>query len=156
MNSGPIVVVLSIVFIIVAFSFLRGKGGVSHKPEVIQFLLFDIKINQALVSTFYDQKKIRSFERTNWEINKSKISFLNESLKETLRRTFAMVVEVNEEIKAVKKDKTRDRREVDVSRLTDPLDKCRRGLEGWLMETLGTTEVPPRYPSLTGFLFGER
>ncbi len=156
MVGGPILVILSIVFIIVIFSFFRGKGGVRHKPEVVQFLLFDVKINQALVSTFYDRKKLRGFERTNWEINKSKISFLSESLKDTLRATFAMVVEVNEEIKVVKKDKTRDRREVDVSRLTEPLSKCREGLEGWLMETIGTTEVPPRYPSLTGFLFGER
>ena len=156
MNAGPLVLILSIIVIVVLFSFLRGKGGVRHQPEVVQFLLFDVKINQALVEVFYDRKKLRGFERTNWEINKSKISFLSESLKDTLRATFALVEEVNAEIKAVKKDKTRDRREVDVSTLREPLAKCREGLEGWLMDTIGTTEVAPRYPSISGFLFGER
>ncbi|MEE8354022.1 MAG: hypothetical protein V3S10_06145 [Dehalococcoidales bacterium] len=157
MDPGALVLILSIIVVIVLFSFLRGKGGgVRRQPEVVQFLLFDVKINQAMVSTFYDRKKIRHFERTNWEINKSKISFLGESLKDTLRATFALVEELNGEIKAVKKDKTRDRREVDVTKLTEPLAKCREGLEGWLMDTIGTTEVAIRYPSLSGFLFGER
>ncbi len=156
MDPGALVLVLSIVVVVVLFSFLRGKGGVRRQPEVVQFLLFDVKMDQALVDAFYDRKKIRSFERTNWEINKSKISFLSESLKDTLRATFALVEELNEEIKAVKKDKTRDRREVDVTKLTEPLAKCREGLEGWLIDTIGTTEVPIRYPSISGFLFGER
>ncbi len=154
MDPGALVLVLSIVVVVVLFSFLRGKGGVRRQPEVVQFLLFDVKINQALVETFYDRTKIRGFERTNWEINKSKISFLSESLKDTLRATFALVEELDGEIKAVKKDKTRDRREVDVTKLTEPLAKCREGLEGWLIDTIGTTEVPIRYPSISGFLFG--
>lgn len=156
MDPGALVLVLSIVVVVVLFSFLRGKGGVRRQPEVVQFLLFDVKMNQALVDAFYDRKKIRGFERTNWEINKSKISFLSESLKDTLRATFALVEELDGEIKAVKKDKTRDRREVDVTKLTEPLAKCREGLEGWLIDTIGTTEVPIRYPSISGFLFGER
>ncbi len=45
---------------------------------------------------------------------------------------------------------------MDVTKLTEPLAKCREGLEGWLMDTIGTTEVAIRYPSLSGFLFGER
>ncbi len=160
MDPGALVLVLSVVVVVILFSFLRGRGGVRRQPEVVQFLLFDVKMNQALVDAFYDRKKIRSFERTNWEINKSKISFLSESLKDTLRVTFALVEELNEEIKvvqkAVKKDTTRDRREVDVTKLTEPLAKCREGLEGWLIDTIGTTEVPIRYPSISGFLFGER
>jgi hypothetical protein len=156
MDTGAIVLVISIVVVVVLFSLFRGRGSVRHQPEVVQFVLFDVKINQALVTTFLERKKIRGLERTNWEINKGKITFLSESLKETLRNTFAMVEEVNAEIKAVKKDKTRDRREVDIDRLTEPLQKCRDGLEGWLMETIGSTTVPPRYPTISGFLFGER
>lgn len=156
MEMGPVILVLSIIIIIVLMSLFRGKGGVRHKPEVVQFLLYDVKMNQALISTFYDREKIRGFERTNWEIYKSKIGFLNESLKDTLRATFDQVKEINGEIKAVKKDKTRERREIDVSTLTEPLAKCREGLEAWLMETLGTLEVPPRYPSMSGIFFGER
>lgn len=156
MDTGAIVLIVTLIAVIVLFSIFRGKGGVRHRPEVVQFLLFDVKMNQSLSITFYDREKIRGFERTNWEINKSKISFLGESLKDTLRNTFALVEELNAEIKVVKKDKTRDRHEVDVSKLAEPLAKCREGLEGWLMEALGTTEVKPRYPSLMGMFFGDR
>ncbi len=156
MDTGAIVLIVTMIAVVVLFSIFRGKGGVRHRPEVVQFLLFDVKMNQSLIITFYDREKIRGFERTNWEINKSKISFLGESLKDTLRNTFTLVEELNAEIKAVKKDKTRDRHEVDVSKLAEPLAKCREGLEGWLMEALGTTEVKPRYPSLMGMFFGDR
>jgi len=156
MDTGAIVLIVTICALIILFSLFRGKGDVRRRPEVVQFLLFDIKMNQALVDTFFEREKLRGFERTNWEVNKSRIGFLGESLKDTLRNTFALVEELNEEIKAVKKDKTRDRHEIDVSKLTEPLAKCREGLEGWLMETLGTTEVKPRYPSVMGMLFGER
>ena len=104
----------------------------------------------------YKREKPRKFERSNWEINKSKIGFLGEDLKETLRLTFGMVEEFNREIKLIKKNKALSHQDMDISKLAEPLAKCREGLEDWLMETLGTTEVATRYPSLTGFLFGDR
>ena len=156
METGAIVLIATMVLLVILFSFFRGRGGVRHKPEVVQLLLFDVRMNESLVLTFHEREKIRGFERTNWEINKSKIGFLGESLKDTLRNTFAVVEELNAEIKAVKKDKTRDRHEVNVSKLTEPLAKCREGLEGWLMETIGTTKVPTRYPTMMGLFFGER
>ncbi len=156
MPDGVLTLVITVCVIVILFSFLGRRGGVRNRPEVVKFLLFDVKINQALVDKFYERKKIRGLERNNWEINKSKMGFLSESLKETLTSTFALVEEINANIKAVRKDRTRDRHEVDIDKLTEPLAKCREGLEGWLMDTLGTTEVPMRYPSVTGFLFGER
>ena len=156
MDIGAIVLVSSLVFIVVLYSIFRGKAGVRHKPEVVHFVLLDVKMNQSLSLTFYDREKIRGLEQTNWEMNKSKIEFLGESLKDTLRSTFVLVEEINKEVKAIKKDKTRDRHEIDISRLAEPLTKCREGLEAWLMEMIGTTEVPPRYPTMMGTFFGER
>ena len=156
MDFGALAVVLSIVVIVVLFSFFRGHGGVKHRPEVVQFVLFDVKLNQVLVDTFHKREKPRRLEKTNWEINKSKIGFLGESLKETLKLTFDMVEEVNQELKQAKKNKSLSYQDINVSKLKEPLAKCREGLEGWLMDTIGTTEVSPRYPSITGFLFGDR
>jgi len=156
MDFGGLALILSMVIVFVAFSFLRGRGGVRHRPEVVQLVLFDVKLNQALLETFYQREKPRRFERTNWEINKNKLGFLSDSLRETLKTTFAMVEETNQDLKVIKKDKSRSHKELDVNRLTEPLARCREGLEGWLMDTIGTTDVPPRYPSITGFLFGER
>ena len=156
MDFGAVGVVVTIIIIVVLFSFLRGRGGVRHRPEVVQFLLFDVKLNQVLVDTFHQREKPRRLEKTNWEINKSKISFLGESLKETLKLTFAMVEEVNQDLKMTKKNKSLSYQDINVSKLKDPLASCREGLEGWLMDTIGTTEVTPRYPSISSFLFGER
>ncbi len=156
MDFGALAVVLTIIVVVMMFSFLRGRGGVRHRPEVVQFVLFDVKLNQALVDTFYEREKPRRFERTNWEINKSKISFLSDELRETLRMTFGMVEELNQDLKVIKKDKSRGHKELNVTKLKEPLAKCREGLEGWLMDAIGTTEVAPRYPTLMGTLFGER
>ena len=156
MDYGAVGVVVTIIVIVVLFSFLRGRGGVAHRPEVIQFLLYDVKLNQVLVDTFHQREKPRRLEKTNWEINKSKISFLGESLKDTLKQTFNMVEEVNQDLKMTKKNKSLSYQDINVSRLKEPLTRCREGLEEWLMDTIGTTEVSPRYPSISGFLFGER
>jgi len=156
MDTGGLILIVSVVVIVLLFSLLRGRGGVRNRPEVIQFLLFDVKINQALVETFHQREKFKRFERTNWELNKSKISFLSDSLQETLKMTFDMVEDINADLKIIKKDKSRSFKELNVSKLKEPLTKCREGLEGWLIDAIGTTEVPIRYPSLTGFLFGDR
>ena len=152
MNYGVLAVVLSLVLIIALFSFLRGRGGVRERPEVAQFLLYDVKMNQALVEVFYVQEKPRRFEKSNWEINKNKIGFLDETLKETLRMTFGMVDELNQDIKLVKKNKT-SHQSINVTKLVEPLAVCRKGLEDWMIENVGTTELPTKYPSIWDTLF---
>lgn len=155
MNYGVLAVVLSLVLIIALFSFLRGRGGVMQRPEVVQFLLFDVKMNQALVEAFYIQEKPRRFEKSNWDINKKKIGFLDESLKETLNMTFGMVEDLNQDIKLAKKNKT-SHQSINVAKLVEPLDTCRKGLEDWMMENIGTTELPTKYPSIWDTLFTGR
>ena len=156
MDSGALVLIVTLGVVLLLFSLFRGGGGVRRRPEVVRFLLFDVKINQALVESFHQRDKARRFERTNWEINKGKIAFLGEELGETLRTTFAMVEEFNREIKQIRKNKALSHQDMNVSSLIEPLNKSREGLESWLMDTLGTLDVPMRYPSVTGFLFGER
>ena len=152
MDYGVLAVVLSLILIIAVFSFLRGRGGVMQRPEVVQFVLYDVKMNQALVEAFYMREKPKRFEKSNWDINKKKIGFLDESLQETLRMTFGMVEDLNQDIKLVKKNKT-SHHSIDVTTLVEPLATCRKGLEDWMMENLGTTEPPTKYPSIWDTLF---
>lgn len=155
MNYGVLAVVLSLVLILALFSFLRGRGGVRQHPEVAQFLLYDVKMNQALVEAFHMQEKPRRFEKSNWEINKNKIGFLDESLKETLKMTFGMVEDLNQDIKLARKSKT-SYQSINVTKLVEPLATCRKGLEDWMMENVGTTELPTKYPSIWDTLFTGR
>ena len=55
--------VLSLLIVVVLFYFLRGRGGVRRRPEMVQLVLTDVKMDQALVQTFYIQEKPRQFER---------------------------------------------------------------------------------------------
>jgi len=154
MDTGAIWVIVSLLVIVALFSFLRGRGTVRRHPEIIQLILNDVKMDQALVSAFYLREKPRQFERNNWELYKNDVGFLGESLNETLRLTFSIVEDLNQEIKLVKKNKT-SHQSINVNKLTEPLAVCRKGLEDWMMEHLGTTELPLKRPSFLGTFFGQ-
>ena len=87
MDLGALPVILGLVVIIVVFGLLRGRAGVGrgNQPKVVQSLLFDVRINQALVETFHMREKPRKFERANWEMNKDKLGFLDETFAKKCR-----------------------------------------------------------------------
>jgi hypothetical protein len=154
METGALWVILSLVVVVMLFSFLRGRGGVRRRPELVQLILNDVKMDQALVEVFYVREKPRKFERNNWALYKNNLGFLGESLNETLRLTFGMVEDLNQEIKLAKKNKT-SHQSINVTKLNEPLKASRKGLEDWMMENLGTTEPPLRHPSFLGTFFGQ-
>jgi hypothetical protein len=154
MDYGVLMVVISLLVVVALVSFLRGRGNVRRHPEIVQLILNDVKMDQALVAAFYLREKPKQFERNNWELYKNHTKFLGESLSETLRMTFGIVEDLNQEIKLVKKSKT-SHQGINVNQLTEPLAACRKGLEDWMMENLGTTELPIKYPSLLGTFFGQ-
>ena len=154
MNTGAIWVVVSLLIVVALFSFLRGRGSVRRHPEIVQLILIDVKMDQALVTAFYLREKPKQFERNNWELYKNEVGFLGESLNETLRLTFSIVEDLNQEIKFAKKNKT-SHQSINVNTLTEPLAECRKGLEDWMMEHLGTTEPPLKRPSFIGTFFGQ-
>jgi hypothetical protein len=156
MNAGYMALIISLILIFALYSFFRVRGGVRDKPEVVNALLRDIRLNQALVKGFHLQEKARRFEKTHWDMNKSNIGFLDEPLQELLRTTFDTVDDLNRQIKVIRKDKTRSHREIDITELGELLTKCREALEGWMMEVVGVTQLPTKYPSLMGMFIGER
>ena len=157
MDSGSIPLILTVVLLLVVFYFLRGRGGgVGNRPELVQSLLTEVKLNQALVETFQLRQKPKKFEMTSWEVYKTSIDFLEESLQDTLANAFGMFEDFNKQIKIAKKEKSNSYMDIDIAKLREPLAKSRKGLEDWLEETTGHRELPTRYPSLFGSLFGER
>ena len=157
MDAGAIPVLITLGIVILLFYLLRRRGGsVRQRPEVVQGLIYEVRLNQALVDTFHLREKARRFESTNWQLHKDKLDFLEESLQNTLSGVFEMVEYFNQQIKTAKKAKAFDRLSLDVSKLKEPLAESKKGLEDWLEENTGARELPPKYPSLFGTLFGER
>lgn len=151
----PVLITLGIVIFL--FYLLRRRGGsVRQRPETVQNLVYEVRLNQALVETFHLREKPRRFESTHWQLNKDKLDFLEESLQHTLSEAFNRVEDFNQQIKAAKKAKMLDRLSLDVSKLKEPLATSKKGLEDWLEENTGHRELPPKYPTLFGSLFGER
>ena len=153
--SGWLVIV-SIAVIMLLFSLLRRRGGPGKYPEVVQYILYDVKLNQVLVETFKQRQKAKIFEVTNWTMNKTRIGFLSETQKKLLKDTFALTEEVNKEIRSAKKAISESFRNLDLTKLKEMLDECRKELEDWMMTNVGQKELPPKYPSLSSFFFGER
>ena len=156
MGSGSWVLIAVIAIVLIIFSLLRRRTGAAKYPEVVQALLFDIKLNQALAQHFLEIVKPRRFENVNWKMNKDKIGFLGESLKEMLREVFAKVEEYNNQIKADQKAKSDNYKTIDLTRFKELLEQCRKELEDWMVEKTGNKELPAKYPTLMGTLFGER
>ena len=52
MGTGSWVLIAVIAIVLIIFSLLRRRTGVAKYPEVVQALLFDIKLNQALAHAF--------------------------------------------------------------------------------------------------------
>jgi hypothetical protein len=153
-DYGFLIVIVSILIVVALLSFLRGRGSVRRHPEIVQLIRNDVKMDQALVAVFYLREKPRKFERNNWELYKNNVGFLGESLNETLRLTFSMVADLNQELKLAKKNKM-SHQGINVARLTEPLAASLKGLEDWMIENLGTTDPPTKYPSLLGTFFGQ-
>ena len=156
MATGSWVIIAIIGIVLIFFSLLRRRGGAAKYPEVVQALLYDVKLNQALATHFLEIAKPRRFENVNWLMNKDKIGFLGESLKEMLREVFAKVEEYNKQIKEAQKAKSDSYKAIDLTRFKELLEKCRQELEDWMVQKTGQKELPPKYPTIMGTFFGER
>lgn len=156
MNFGSWILIITLLVVLVLFTLLRPRSNPRKYPEVVQALLYDIKLNLVLVETFLQRLKPRVFERNNWEINKTKIGFLTETQKTLLKETFALTDELNIKIKEAKKNKSDTYKSLDLTRYKDLLQKCQKELEDWMVTNTGQKELPVRYPSMWNIFMGDR
>lgn len=150
------IVIIAMAIILILFSLVRRRGGPAKYPEIIQSLLYDIKYNQALSQAFPSLEKPRHFNDSNWQFNKSKIGFLGESTKQKLKELFGMAAEFNLQIKECKRNRSDSYRSIDLTRFKELLAQCREDLENWMIEKVGSKELPMKYPTLGDFFFGSR
>jgi hypothetical protein len=156
MNPGALILVLSLLVIIILFSLFRRRGGPSKYPETVQAILWDVKINEVLANTIQVRPKPTPFETVNWQLYQKKMGFLEETLKQDLRESFELATKFNVDIRAARKAKSDSYKNLDLSRLKELLVKCRQELEDWMIKNTGSKELPPKYPTMSSFFFGDR
>ena len=156
--SGNIpIIVIIVVFVLLQF-FLkrRRKPDITHQ-EIAQNLLSEVRLNLALAEIFHLRQKPKKFEAVSWQMNKTKLDFLDESLHTALSNAFTTLEDFNWQIDTAKKHKSDSYIiNVDVGKIKEPLSKSRQGLETWLQSTTGTKEPSPKYPGIFDDLFGGR
>ena len=153
----PLIVAIIGLILLQIFLRRRRKPETTHQ-EIVQSLLSEVRLNQALVEIFNLRQKPKKFELASWWRNKNKLDFLEQSLQGNLSGAFGMAEDFNQQIEAAKKYKSASYMVgVDVGRLKGPLDKSRQGLEEWLLAKTGEKGPPPKYPGiLDDFLGGRR
>ncbi|HXY73829.1 MAG TPA: hypothetical protein VEH58_00735 [Dehalococcoidales bacterium] len=156
MDASIWILIAIIAAALLLLSLLRPRGGPSKYPEVAQAILWDVKINRIIAENFLQYPKVKTFETNNWRLNRSRIRFLSESQQKLLQETFKNIEEDNRLIKAAKKAKSDSYKNIDLSALKANLDKCILELENWLQTNIGTKELPPKYPTISGMFFGDR
>ena len=155
MEFNPLPFIIILILLAVVFTWVRlGGSKVRQRPDYVQRLIYEIRLNQALVETFRNREKPRKFETTIWHMFRSEIDFLEDSLQKNLTDVFDIILEYNEQIQAARKTKAYDLMNINVNKIKKPLARCRKELEDWLEEATGHRELPTKYPSIFGWWFG--
>ncbi len=157
-NLGEnVIFIIAILAILVLFSLFRRRSPNRDRPEVVRGLLSEVRINEVLIETFHQRPKPKRFETSTWQLNKKKLDFLEKSLQVDLNNAFTLAEDFNRQLKAAKKAKSADFKfNLDHEKMKEPLAKSKKGLEDWLLAHFGGREPPPKYPTITDYLFGGR
>ena len=132
-----------------------------RKPEktqraLVQNLLAEIKLNMAVAEVFNSQQKPKKFLLTTWQMNKTKIGFLDQPLQSALTDTFMIAEDFNHQLAAAKKHKSAGYLpNLDKGKLNKLHGIGKDGLEEWLLKHVGQKEPPPKYPNLMDSIFGQ-
>lgn len=151
-NWPLIAVVLGL--ILFQFLFRQRQRPEMRQREIVQNLLSEVKLNEALLEVLNLQRKLPKFILTGWKMSKNRLDFLSKDLQTSLSEAFAMAEDINRQIDDIKRGKPGGySASIDISKLREPLTKSRQGLEEWLLIHVGSKE-PPESSSLFDRMFG--
>lgn len=154
-NIIPILIIVGLVVLQIVLG--RKRRGEKTQQGIIQSLLLEVRLNQALVDAYFQREKPKTFEVTSWHMYRNKLDFLSQSLQGALSDAYMIIEDYNQQIQAAKKFKSTSYiASVDVNKLKEPLNKCKEGLEQWLMSATGTKEPRQEYRGMFDDLLGRR
>ena len=155
-GNVPLLVVISVI-ILLQFFLRRGRKAKTTNREITQNLLSEVRLDLAITEVFNFHWRTKTFMTTSWQMNKTKLDFLDQSLQVALSEAFIMAEDFNRQIKAAKKYRsTSYMTNIDVDKLKEPLTKSKQGLEQWLQSATGIKESRPKYPGVLDDWLGRR
>ena len=127
-----------VIILLVVNVFFKKQQEQKRRLEVVRSLLSEISYNQKHMEAFAFQWQTKKFKIGNWNKNKDKMDYIDQSLHATLAGAYKIVEEFNREIDTAKKHKSVSYlASIQVDRLIKPLIKSKQGLEEWLQLNKG-------------------
>ncbi|MFC1939422.1 hypothetical protein ACFLXO_01895 [Chloroflexota bacterium] len=148
----PIIALIA-TLIIVQFLFGRRRKPAATHQQIIQNLLMEVRLNQAMLESYNQLQKPKKFEVNDWKRSRDKIDFLGQGLQRSLSDAYMIIEDFNQQIDEAKRYKSVGyMASVNPDKLKEPLAKCRQGLEEWLLAS--TAANPPKRPGIFDELLG--
>lgn len=123
---------IPVVVFIIFNIFMRKQQEQKRRLAVVKSLIAEIDQNQKLMEAFLLQWQYQKFKTGNWNRNKRRLDYIDQSLQATLASTYEIAEGFNKEIELAKRQKsTSYLAGIRVDRLREPLAKSRQGLEEW-------------------------
>lgn len=156
-GEGILPIAVIVILIIVQIFLMRRRKGGRSQEGMIQSLILEVRLNQALVDSYDQREKPKAFITTSYTLYKNKLDFLRSETQNLLADAYMLIEDFNQQIKAMKNYKSSGYLiTFDIHRLDEPLRKSREGLEQWLMAATGSKEPSTEYPGMFDSLFGGR
>jgi len=137
-------IIIPIIILVVLSIFMSRRRRVEKtEPEIVGSLFLDVNENLRLMGSFSLRGRPKKFKTDSWKRNSERVSFLSQSLRDTLSRAFTLAEEFNRSIDAAKKQRANIYLTgVDAHKLEAPLTESKKGLEEWIranmpLETTG-------------------
>jgi hypothetical protein len=148
---GNIILIAVIFLFMLGSIFLRRRSMEKTEMGKVVTLLSEINQNLKIIDDFSFTLQVKKFQTASWLRNRDKLDFLDERLKKTLVRAFAMAEECNLQIDAAKKYKSSSYlASIEVDRLRESMTNSQHELGEWLSENKDRQELQPKRPGLFG------
>ena len=142
--------ILAIVALILLQFFLRRR----RKPEgthdeIVQSLLGEVKLNQAVVGMLSAGQRPRRLEVVTWQRNRDKLEFLAQPLRAALSDAYRVAEEFNQQLDTARKYKlSTSLANINPNSLNESLSQSQQVLEDWLLSQTGGKEAGKKYPGM--------
>jgi hypothetical protein len=136
-NFGILLPIIILILLSTLFR-RRQKGGGGTQQDIAFSLLSEVEQNLKIADSYSADWQIRKkFQTVIWNRNQDKIDFLDQGLRNNLRRAFSLAEEYNQRIDESKRYKsTSYMAAIETDKLIEPLTKSKEGLTEWLQANL--------------------